>query len=64
MQSSDTYSNAILPIGEAARMLGVTVGTVRRWDKDGRISSFRTPTGHRRFRRDDVLALLTEKASA
>ena len=45
-------------------MLGVTVGTIRRWDKDGRISSFRTPTGHRRFRRDDVLALLTDKASA
>lgn len=64
MQSSDTYSNALLPIGEVAQLLGVTVGTIRRWDKDGRISSVRTPTGHRRFRRDEVLALLSDKASA
>jgi excisionase family DNA binding protein len=58
MQSSYTYSNGLIPIGEVAKLLGVTVGTVRRWNKDGRLSAVRTPTGHRRFRRSDVEALL------
>lgn len=65
MESTHTYSpGGYIPIGEVAKLLGVTVGTVRRWDKAGRISAVRTPTGHRRFSRDDVLALLSDKASA
>ena len=62
MQSSDTYSKGLMPIGEVAELFGVTVGTVRRWDKTGRIESLRTPTGHRRFRRTDVEALLQASA--
>ncbi|AOD20236.1 hypothetical protein IM25_00115 [Rhodococcus sp. p52] len=48
----------LIPVGEAAKLLGVSVDTVKRWEKAGRISSVRTPTGHRRFDRDEVLALL------
>lgn len=58
MQSSDTYHTGLIPIGEVAKLLGVTVGTVRRWDKTGRIHSVRTPAGHRRFRITDVHQLL------
>lgn len=47
-----------LSVGEAAVMLGVSVETMRRWDRDGRITALRTPTGHRRFRRLDVETLL------
>lgn len=36
-------------IGEAAQILGVTVETVRRWERAGKIKSQRTPNGHRRF---------------
>lgn len=40
----------LVPISEAARILGVSVDTVRRWEADGRLASFRaTPTAHRRF---------------
>ncbi len=42
-------SRAPLAIGDVARALGVTVDTIRRWDSEGRIKSFRTPGGQRRF---------------
>lgn len=38
-----------LPIGDVARLLGVSVETVRRWDRSGQIKSTRTPGGQRRF---------------
>ena len=38
-----------IAIGEASKILGVCVKTLRRWDKDGKIHCYRTPGGHRRF---------------
>jgi excisionase family DNA binding protein len=43
---------------EAARRLGVTVRTLHRWEAEGRISTVRTPTNHRRYDQSDVDALL------
>ena len=43
-----------LPIGEAARILGVAVETVRRWDREGLIKSTRTLGGQRRFTRAEI----------
>jgi excisionase family DNA binding protein len=40
-----------LGLGEASRLLGVAPGTLRRWSDAGRIKSFTTPGGHRRYRR-------------
>ena len=34
---------------EAAGMLGVHTGTLRRWAQDGKVEVVRTPGGHRRF---------------
>ena len=48
-----------LPIGEAARVLGVSVDTLRRWESEGRISAIRTLGNQRRFGRADVEALLS-----
>lgn len=36
-------------IGKAAQELGVTVETLRRWERSGKIASERTPQGHRRY---------------
>jgi excisionase family DNA binding protein len=52
----------LLPIGDAARLLGVSVGTVRRWDTEGMIRSVRTPGGQRRFRRSEIDRLLADVA--
>ena len=36
------------PVGEAARLLGVSVDTLRRWDRQGRIRTHRDPANRRR----------------
>lgn len=45
----------LIHITEAARMIGVSTQTLRRWEKTGRITSVRSAGGHRRFREIDVL---------
>lgn len=50
--------NQLLTVGEAADIVGVSVDTIKRWEKIGHITSGRTPNGHRRFRRADVERLL------
>ncbi|MFZ0217718.1 MAG: helix-turn-helix domain-containing protein [Candidatus Dormiibacterota bacterium] len=45
-------------LGEAARLLGVTPNTIRRWSDSGHVASFTTPGGHRRFPRAAIEALL------
>ena len=49
---------ASLPIGEAARRVGYSVDTLRRWADEGKIPFFRTPGNQRRFRTEDIDALL------
>jgi excisionase family DNA binding protein len=39
----------MISIGEAAKLLGVTVKTVRVWEKSGRFKSYREGNGHRRY---------------
>lgn len=60
MTNSDTYEapEALLPIGDVARLAGVTVATIRNWERAGKITAVRTPTNQRRFRKTDVDALL------
>lgn len=41
-------------LSEAAAIAGVSSSTLRRWADEGRVPSFRTAGGHRRFRVDDV----------
>jgi putative resolvase len=36
-------------IGQAAKALGVSIPTLRRWEKEGKIRPERTPHGHRRY---------------
>ena len=49
--------------GQAARMLGVAVVTLRRWDKSGHLMpTWRTPGGHRRDSTDDLNAMAGRSA--
>lgn len=41
--------NRLLSIGEAAKALGVSVTTLRRWGKEGRLLPEHTSGGHRRY---------------
>jgi excisionase family DNA binding protein len=39
---------------QAARYLGVSLATIRRWTDAGHISCYRTPGGQRRFDREQL----------
>ena len=43
-----------LTLGQAATYVGVAQSTMRKWTDSGRVTSFKTPGGHRRYRRDDL----------
>lgn len=41
--------NKLVSISDAADILGVSVTTLRRWDREGKLKSDRTRAGHRRY---------------
>jgi len=45
---------ALLTTGEAAKHIGVSVGTVRRWANTGQLRHVVMPSGRLRFRREDL----------
>jgi excisionase family DNA binding protein len=52
-----------LSVGEAAKLLGVTKETLKRWEKDNRgVACVRTPAGHRRYRFSDVMGFMNPPA--
>jgi excisionase family DNA binding protein len=64
METGSTQSSQeLLSIGPAARLVGVAVETLRRYEREGRISATRTAGGERRFRVADLHALLDEFAA-
>lgn len=50
---------AYLRIKAAAAVLGVSVNTLRNWERSGKLVAYRHPVnGHRLYRREDLDALL------
>jgi excisionase family DNA binding protein len=43
-----------LSTSQAARALGVSLGTIRRWSDMGYLQSYRTPGGQRRFSHQQI----------
>jgi excisionase family DNA binding protein len=57
--SQTASSNRLgLSASQAARVLGVSVSTVRRWSDSGALRGYRTPGGQRRFSREQIDAFL------
>lgn len=50
----------LLTAAGAARILGVDRSTTTRWIHQGKLSAYKTPGGHFRVRRVDVLKLREE----
>jgi excisionase family DNA binding protein len=44
----------VFTASQAARYLGVSLATVRRWADAGHVDCYRTPGGQRRFSRDQL----------
>jgi DNA-binding transcriptional MerR regulator len=48
-----------ISIGEAGDILGVSITTLRRWDREGKLKpNFRTFGGHRRYHLNEILSLI------
>ncbi len=47
-----------LPLGTASRLVGVGHDTLRRWADSGKVHSYQTPGGHRRFLRSSLEAMV------
>ena len=48
-------SEKLVTIGEASKLKGVSIDTLRRWEREGKILSERTDGGHRRYRLSQLL---------
>jgi len=55
METKQSFSTS-----EVAKYCHVTADTIRKWAEAGRIRVFKTPGGHRRIRREDLLKFLQE----
>ena len=51
-------NNKLLRLSEAAQHLGVCSGTIRNWINKGILKSIRTPGGHRRIFKSNLLDLM------
>lgn len=47
-------SQLIFTSSQAARYLGVSLATIRRWSNAGYLTGYRTPGGQRRFSREQL----------
>ncbi len=65
---TDTQQTSVaeewLTLHEACSLVGVSPATLRRWSKNGDISTFTTPGGHRRFARSVLVGLLPKPNGA
>ncbi len=50
-----------MSIGKAAKMLGVSIGALRKCEENGLLTPGRTPTGHRRYHVAGLQKLMHEK---
>ncbi|HEY7268727.1 MAG TPA: helix-turn-helix domain-containing protein [Dehalococcoidia bacterium] len=51
-----------LTVSAAAKFVGVSEPTLRKWTDSGRIGAFRTPGGHRRYLRAELEQFKTSRA--
>jgi excisionase family DNA binding protein len=58
--SSTHMSKDVLTTSQAAELLGISVRTAQLLIEGGALTSWKTPGGHRRVYRDDVLALIAK----
>ncbi len=52
--------NIKISINKASEIVGVSINTLRRWEKEGKITSERTKGGHRRYDNNSLLGLINK----
>jgi excisionase family DNA binding protein len=54
MAGNSNLRKNLLNIGQASEYLGVSIDTLRRWEKKGRVEPLRSPGNHRYFLKEDL----------
>ena len=57
MEAKQSFSTS-----EVARYCHVTADTIRKWAEAGRLHVFKTPGGHRRIRREDLVRFMKDNS--
>ena len=64
MPKDDIKLPELLTIAQVAKILNVSIMTLRRWDKIGKLKAIRVGTrsgvGERRYHREDIIKLITK----
>ena len=58
MPKKDTEPDQLVEMLVAMARTGLSADTLRRYEREGRLTSIRTPGGHRRYRMSDLDALM------
>lgn len=63
MQNLDNFEdkNSWLSIGDASGFLRISRDTLRRWEKKGILRSYRSPTFHRYYKKEDLERVFSAK---
>ena len=57
--------NKQIPIGKTSKIIGVSIDTLRRWDKSGKLPALRhSPSGNRYYLQSDIESLLNDPSIA
>jgi predicted site-specific integrase-resolvase len=64
LRDTQDRGDALLRISEAAKLCHVSADTLRRWSDQGRVAVIVLPSGQRRYRRSDVLAIIAPQDGA
>ena len=64
LPQADDDRRLMFTSSQAARYLGVSLATIRRWTDAGHIACYRTPGGQRRFSRDQLDGFVVSLQSA
>jgi len=51
----------MIDINNASKLISVSKSTLRRWEKEGKIKSYRTPGNHRRYDEKELLKIIYPK---
>jgi DNA-binding transcriptional MerR regulator len=64
LRDTQDHGDRLLRISDAAKLCDVSADTLRRWSDQGRVPVIVLPSGQRRYRRADVLALVQPQDAA
>ena len=49
----------MIDIEKASKLISVSKSTLRRWEREGKIKSYRTPGKHRRYDENELMKIIT-----